>query len=66
MSLGTGGLHYKFADFIGLVSWDSTAKTKLAFLYCIEIVKNSILRLPTLPSPSFLLSLATLGYIKHQ
>ena len=39
-----GGLHLKVADFVGLVNFNGTVKTKLAilpFLYCGEIVENS-------------------------
>ena len=40
-----GWLHFKVADFVGLVNFEWHSQTKLAmlaFLYCREIVKNSI------------------------
>ena len=45
MSAGITGLNLKVADFVGLVNFNGTAKTKLAiltFLYCRQILKNSI------------------------
>ena len=44
MSVGIKELHFKVANFIGLVNLNDTAIAKLAilaFLYHVEIVKNS-------------------------